>query len=111
MAITAVTTDPDRHSWAGEIAPLGLIAATGRDGAAEPDRLWFEFLTPTGGAPGGAHPLLPTPHLLFAGLRTRACGILAPGVELPPLPDIERALAVSAYEYRRLVASQNPCPS
>jgi hypothetical protein len=30
VAITAVTTDPERHSWAGEIAPLGLIAATGR---------------------------------------------------------------------------------
>ncbi len=100
LAITAVTADPARHSWAGAIAPLALVAATGHDAVTEPDRLWFEFLTPTGGAPGGAYPLFPTPHLLFAGLYARARGILAPGVELPLLEDIEQALAVSAYELK-----------
>ena len=98
--LTAVTTDPDRHAWAGQIDPLQLIAAAELDQREEPDRVWFEFMTPCSGSPGGVGALFPTPHLLFTGLHARGQALLPDGLELPGLDSIEKALAVSAYDLK-----------
>lgn len=99
--ITQWRARPEEHPWCGQIHYEELWQASYRDMQKQPDRIWFDFETPTGFIGGETWPdwsHLPLPQLVFGSLAGKQRSHLASLGEAPA--EIERLAALGAYQTR-----------
>lgn len=98
LALADVALSPDEHPWAQSTSYQELWQQwqTNASNETVPDRIRFEFSSPTVFNLGGAKVALPIPALIFEGLRRR-WNRHAPQ-PLAPFEQLERRVATLNYE-------------